>query len=106
MVRLINVFIAILFVVVSCNNIGDKVEVSEMKIEFLGRYDCANSPTMEKNLKQALMLKGIEEGYIFIDIKKLPESDMRRGYGTPTVLLNGRDIFRAPRPVTITKAFS
>ncbi len=73
-------------------------------IEFLGTGSCANSPVMEGNLKAALVMKGMEEVYGVIDVKQLPESDFRRGYGTPTVLVNGEDIFGAPRPLPSSRA--
>jgi hypothetical protein len=55
----------------------------------------------EKNLQDALAQKGLKMGYSFLDIKKLSESDYRRGYGTPTVLVNGEDLFGAPKPKPI-----
>ncbi len=33
-----------------------------------------------------------------VDISKLPETDPRRGYGAPTILVNGKDLFEAPIP--------
>ena len=91
--------------VVSCNNIEEKdVVATGIAIEFLGTRSCANSPVMEGNLKAALVMKGMEEVYIVIDVKQLPESDYRRGYGTPTVLVSGMDIFGAPRPLPSSRA--
>ncbi len=104
MARLI-VLIAVHLLVVSCNNIEEKDAVAKgITIEFLGTSSCANSPVMEGNLKAALAMKGMEEVYSLIDIKQLPASDYRRGYGTPTVLVNGMDIFGAPRPLPSSKA--
>lgn len=104
MVRLI-VFIAVHLLVVSCNNIEEKDVVAKgITIEFLGTGSCANSPVMEGNLKAALAMKGMEEVYSVIDVKQLPESDYRRGYGTPTVLVSGMDIFGAPRPLPSASA--
>ena len=91
--------------VVSCNNIEEKDVVAKgITIEFLGTGSCANSPVMEKKLQEALALKGLAETYSYIDIKKLSKSDFRRGYGTPTVLVNGMDIFGAPRPLPSSRA--
>jgi len=73
-------------------------------IEFLGTGNCANSPIMENNLKAALAMKGMEEVYSFTDVKQLSGNDYRRGYGTPTVLVNGMDIFGAPRPLPSSRA--
>ncbi|MCI0677340.1 MAG: hypothetical protein L0Y42_16390, partial [Phycisphaerales bacterium] len=30
--------------------------------------------------------------------EQLPENDIRRGYPTPTILVNGRDLFGLPEP--------
>ena len=106
MIKLICVIIALLFLVVSCGKIEEKNVVTNKgrTIEFLGTGSCANSPIMEKKLQEALALKGLAETYSYIDIKKLPEGDFRRGYGTPTVLVNGEDIFGAPRPLPSSKS--
>ena len=106
MIRLICVaIIGVQFLFVSCGKIEEKGVISKDKtIEFLGTGSCANSPVMEKNLQEALALKGLAATYNFIDIKELPDSDYRRGYGTPTVLVNGMDIFGAPRPLPTSKA--
>ena len=67
-------------------------------IEFLGRSDCIHSPTMEKNFVSALETSGIDKKYKYIDLASLPAKDYRRGYGTPTVLINGVDLFGLPKP--------
>ena len=36
--------------------------------------------------------------YALINVDKLESSDRRRGYGTPTVLYNGRDLFGMAAP--------
>ncbi len=33
-----------------------------------------------------------------IDQEALPHGDIRRGYPTPTILVNGRDLFGLPEP--------
>ena len=105
MIRLICVIMALQLIAVSCGKIEEnKVVAKGIKIEFLGTGSCANSPIMEKKLQEALALKGLAETYSYIDIRKLPESDFRRGYGTPTVLVNGEDIFGAPRPLLSSKS--
>jgi hypothetical protein len=102
MIRLISVLMILPLVLISCAHAEEKnILTKASKIEFLGTGSCANSPIMEKNLRDALALKGMAADYRFIDIKKLPASDYRRGYGTPTVLVNGNDLFGAPRPMPI-----
>jgi len=102
MARLICVIMALQLIAASCGKTEEENVVTVgITIEFLGTGSCANSPIMEKNLQDALVLKGMAVDYSFLDIKKLPESDYRRGYGTPTVLVNGNDLFGAPRPMPI-----
>jgi len=78
------------------------VNKSSQRIEFLGRHSCSHSPTMEKNFVSALKKVGIENKYKYIDLASLPVDDFRRGYGTPTVLINGVDLFGMPRPMPTT----
>lgn len=102
MVRLLCTIMVLQLAVIACGKIKEKnVVTMERTIEFLGTGSCANSPIMEKNLQDALAQKGLKMGYSFLDIKKLSESDYRRGYGTPTVLVNGEDLFGAPKPKPI-----
>ena len=70
----------------------------QLDIEFLGRQDCPNSPRMEANLGAALQRRGLERTYRKIDLGTLPDTDIRKGYGTPTILINGQDIFGMPEP--------
>jgi hypothetical protein len=34
-----------------------------------------------------------------IDVSALPPNDIRTGYGTPTILIDGRDLFGHPEPL-------
>ncbi len=74
------------------------VNTSQPKIELLGFPDCPNTPTMRANLKAALASVG--RGWTFTDTnqEKLPEGDLRRGYPTPTVLVNNHDLYGLPVP--------
>lgn len=69
-----------------------------MKIELLGFPGCPNTPSMRENL--AVAIESLASGLTFTTInqEELPESDLRRGYPTPTVLVNGRDLFGLPVP--------
>jgi hypothetical protein len=40
----------------------------------------------------------LQTDYQFINIDKLPKSDVRTGYPTPTILWKGRNIFGMPIP--------
>ena len=69
-----------------------------MPIEFLGFPGCPNTPTMRRNLTEAL--RTIDPSLRFDDVnqERLPPSDVRRGYPTPTVLVNGADLYGLPVP--------
>jgi hypothetical protein len=67
---------------------------------FLTRDGCVNTPDMMFNVDDALKALGWPIDYQVIDIGKLPASDVRTGYPTPTLLWKGKDIFgmSAPKP--------
>jgi hypothetical protein len=65
---------------------------------FLTRDGCANTTTMRTRLDQALTRLKMPTDYDVLDVDTLSDSDVRRGYGTPTVLYQGRDLFGAPAP--------
>lgn len=65
---------------------------------FLTRDGCVNTPDMVNNLDDALKTLGWPNDYQYIDIGKLPKTDARTGYPTPTVLWKGKDIFGMPVP--------
>jgi hypothetical protein len=73
-------------------------------IEFLGGSKCPKSPEMEGNLVSALKTNKMTISYIYIDLASLSGDDFRRGYGTPTILLNGHDLFGMPKPLPTSKA--
>ncbi len=86
------------------------------RVELLGFDGCPNTPKMRAELAAALELLdgggggggGVHRleagatggGWAFVDIDQeaLPAGDIRRGYPTPTVLVNRRDIFGLPVP--------
>ena len=65
---------------------------------FLTRDGCINTSRMRSNLDQALKSLALPTNYEFIDADKLKPSDLRRGYGTPTVLYKDRDLFGKTAP--------
>jgi hypothetical protein len=69
-------------------------------IVFLTRSGCVNTVTMRANLDAALKSLGSTAEYAVIDIDTLSQSDDRRGYPTPTLLYEDRDLFglAEPRP--------
>ncbi|MGE3108375.1 MAG: hypothetical protein AB7G11_03860 [Phycisphaerales bacterium] len=71
---------------------------AQPKIELLGFASCPNTPTMRENLRAALASIGADWSFLDTDQEKLPAGDLRRGYPTPTVLVNGRDLYGLPVP--------
>lgn len=67
-------------------------------LAFLTRSGCANTAVLRANLDEALRTLGPDARYDVIDLDTLPETDPRRGYPTPTVLRDGRDLFGLPEP--------
>jgi hypothetical protein len=65
---------------------------------FLTREGCVNTTTMRARLDEALDRLKAPKDYAVIDADTLAESDVRRGYGTPTVLYENRDLFGMPEP--------
>lgn len=68
-------------------------------LTFLTRDGCVQTPDMVNNLDEALKALGWPRfDYQFINISKLPPSDVRTGYPTPSLLWRGKDIFGMPVP--------
>jgi len=65
---------------------------------FLTRDGCVNTARMRSSIDQALKSLALATNYELIDVDKLEPSDRRRGYGTPTVLYKGRDLFGKTEP--------
>lgn len=70
----------------------------ESDVVFLTRNGCAQTATMRANLDAALRTLNRATRYTVVDADVLPEQDALRGYGTPTVLVNGSDLFDMPAP--------
>ncbi len=69
-----------------------------MKIEVLGFEGCPNTPQTKANLEKAVRESGIAAKVAYVDQMKLPEGDRRRGWPSPTVLVDGRDLFGMAKP--------
>lgn len=71
-----------------------------MNIELLGFPTCPNTPAMRTNLRAAL--EAVGGGLTFRDVnqEELAASDGRRGWPTPTVLVNGHDLFGMSPPAS------
>jgi len=69
------------------------------RIELLGFPDCPGTPALRGHLRAALAALG--GGLAFDDVNQeaLAPDDLRRGWPTPTVLVDGADLFDLPAPV-------
>ena len=66
---------------------------------FLTRPECFQTTAFRRNLELALTAAGRPiTSYTTIDLDTLPESDIRRGYPTPTLLQGDRDAFGMAPP--------
>lgn len=72
--------------------------VPPMKIEVLGFESCPNTPRMRANVEKAVTSMGLAANVLYVDQEKLPENDRRRGWPSPTVLVDGRDLFGMTPP--------
>ena len=65
-------------------------------IEFLYFDGCPNTPALRKTLEAALTQTS--GSFTAVDLAQLPDDDIRRGYGSPTILINGHELFAMPEP--------
>lgn len=73
---------------------------SGMKIELLGFPSCPNTPAIRKNLESALRELKRDPGIVEVNLETLAPSDPRRGWGAPTILINGRDLMGMSPPTS------
>ena len=85
-------------VLMAASPLATPQRASSRSLVFLTREGCGNTTTMRARLDQALDRLDVPEDYVVVDVDTLPESDTRRGYGTPTVLYDDRDLFGMPAP--------
>lgn len=69
-----------------------------MSIEVLGFEGCPNTPQTRTTVEKALRSTGLAASVVYVDQMKLPDADLRRGWPSPTVLVNGHDLFGMPEP--------
>ena len=90
------------------NSIRDKFEndssafrLNNMKIEFLAMQDCPNMSIMWESLQVALKELHYNQPVDKLDLIALSEKqDKRAGFGSPTILVDGKDLFGLPFPET------
>ena len=71
---------------------------SEVKLEFLTRDGCKNTPRLLENLNAAISTGKIRAQVTMVHQGTLATEDPRYGYPTPTILMDGRDVFELPVP--------
>jgi hypothetical protein len=73
-----------------------------MLIEFLSFEGCPHAPILRQRLDEALQELGVEVTPIAIDIEHLFQAkDPRSGFGSPTILVDGVDLFGAQTPLAV-----
>ena len=68
------------------------------ELTFLTREGCAATQAMLANVRQALGAMPDAPQLQVVDLDTLPREDIRRGYSTPTLLVNNEDAFGLPQP--------
>lgn len=68
------------------------------RIELLGFRGCPHTPTIRKNLEAALASLGGQAKITDVNLETLTEKDARRGWGAPTILVDGRDLMGLTHP--------
>lgn len=79
---------------------GGTVGASAMRIEVLGFEGCPNTPIFVERIRTAARVSGLDAAVLYVDQEALGETDIRRGYPTPTALVNDRDLFGMPVPTS------
>jgi hypothetical protein len=70
-------------------------------IEFLGMDGCPNRSEMLASLQAALKDLKWDQTINKLDLISLSkQQDKRAGFGSPTILVNGKDLFGSPFPET------
>ncbi|MEJ5273587.1 MAG: thioredoxin family protein [Spirochaetota bacterium] len=76
-----------------------------MNIKFLYFDGCPNSIQTLRNLKEALNEMNISENYLeIIEVNELKLAEKINFSGSPTILLNGKDIYTDEIPVEVNYA--
>ena len=90
--------IVLLVLIGACGTPPQSGDRPNMHVSFLTRDGCSNTPVMRERLEAAFAAIGLEADLTVVDVGKLGTDDPLTGYGTPTVLVGGHDLFGAPAP--------
>lgn len=77
---------------------GTSSATTRIRLEFLTREGCKNTGQMLERLREAISTGQVSAEFVVIDQGTLASDDARTGYPTPTILVNGNDIFGLPVP--------
>ena len=70
-----------------------------MSIEFLSFEGCPHAPMLRQRLVEALQMLGVSVTPRSIDLEHLCHAgDRRSGFGSPTILVDGVDLFGMESP--------
>ena len=75
---------------------------ASLELQFLTRKDCKRTPLMRERLVEVRQALEFELDVTFVDVDAMPAEDFRTGFGTPTLLIRGQDLFDKPRPEPAT----
>jgi len=78
------------------------VELEKSEIVFLARKGCPNSPAVYKSLLASLAGLDVSVEPVTLYLGELSKDDLRTGYGTPTILIDGDDLFGRSKPEPAT----
>lgn len=71
--------------------------LKNMKLQFLSMQNCPNVSPVWESLQSAMKELHLHQPIEQLDINILSEKkDKRAGYGSPTILVNGKDLFDSP----------
>lgn len=62
-------------------------------VELLGFGGCPNVAVLQRSTRRAVERLGNSWRLSIVDQAALPPDDPRRGYGSPSVLVDGREVF-------------
>lgn len=83
------------------NAIGPPIGLSAaFRVEVLGFEVCPNTAQTKRNVEEAVAKIGLIAEVVYVDQERLLETDRRRGWPAPTVLVDGRDLFGMAEPAS------
>ena len=73
-----------------------------MLVEFLSFEGCPHAPILRQRLDEALQELGLTLTPFPLDLEQLLQAkDCRSGFGSPTILVDGVDLFGAQTPLAV-----